>query len=358
MAKSSRVAWFAEDQVLTAVRLEPALVLLVFSICAWLAYKIFLRAVSHDRHLLFRQEFRSLSFHVVVGSAMFGVYEFLKIAVDEFGLYESVVPYFGLLVIASASIVLVKIIRIIAFEYLFLLHMKVGVPALLVNILTLIMSIVIGGWYLTHFFSVDLTPLLATSAIFSIVLGLAMQDTLGNLFAAISLQIDKPFELGDWIEVRGSFEKIAGQVQEVTWRATVLLAITDELITIPNRLMAQSQIMNFSGRRPFFRSHTFRIPYDAPLDTAKIVLLSSISSVPGVSRHPRPVVFVSETTESWVQLRVSYTISDYGSQWGIADKFLTRALADLAEAGVPLAAPRLEVDAEIASESSQPKASA
>ncbi len=340
-----RIPLFAEEQVLATVQLEPALVILCLAALTWLTYKILLRNVSRERHHMFRNYFRNLIGHLVIGTMLFGLYEVIRATSEAFNVVSIVLPYLGLITIIWALIIIIRILRIGAFIVLFFQSMKAGVPLLLVNILTLLASIVMGGWFLSRFLEVNLMPLLATSAILSIVLGLALQDTLGNLFAAIALQIDKPFELGDWIEVKNGSEKIVGQVEEISWRSTLLLAITDELVTIPNRNLAQWQICNFSGRkRSFIRSHTFRIPYGEQLTTARQILLLVAADTPGVSRHPPPVVIITETTESWIALKVVYNIVDYGAQYGIADHFLTTALAALDEAGIRLATTRLLVE--------------
>ena len=72
-----------------------------------------------------------------------------------------------------------------------------------------------------------------------------MQDTLGNLFAGVALQFDKPYEIGDWIEIHNSGQKWVGQIYEITWRATLLIGFVEEFITVPNRVMGQSEISNF-----------------------------------------------------------------------------------------------------------------
>src|SRR5262249_25507055 len=148
-----------------------------------------------------------------------------------------------------------KTCRILLFEYLFLSHMRAGVPLLLVNLFTLLLTLVMGGWLCTAIFDVKLGPLLATSAIFSVVLGLALQDTLGKRFAGVAMQFDKPYEIGDWIEIMLNGQKWVGQVQEISWRATVMVGISDEHISVPNRLMGQTQISNFATtKRPIWRS--------------------------------------------------------------------------------------------------------
>ena len=263
--------------------------------------------------------------------------------VDEPGAFVShFLPYVGLLSILCGLTVLVKTTRILVLEYLFLGHMTVGVPLLLINIFTLVLSIILGGWVATEIFAVKLAPLLATSAIFSVVLGLALQDTLGNLFAGVALQFDKPYELGDWIEIQSTGQKWVGQVQEISWRATNLLGLSDESITIPNRVLAAAQVSNFSTRfRPIVRSQVFRIPFGSPNDKVKEMLILAAAKVPAIRRNPAPLVLITETTESWATFKLIYFIDDYGSQFSIADKIISNSLEALEQSGVPLASTRL-----------------
>ena len=72
--------------------------------------------------------------------------------------------------------------------------------------------------------------LLTTSAVGAVVVGFALQDTLGNLFAGLAIQIEKPFRVGHWMQV-GERE---GQVQEITWRATKLRTKAGQFLIVPN----------------------------------------------------------------------------------------------------------------------------
>lgn len=67
---------------------------------------------------------------------------------------------------------------------------------------------------------------------FSLILGLALQDTLGNLFAGVALQLDKPYEIGDWIEISPRAQVWVGQVEEISWRATTMIGLFDELLVL------------------------------------------------------------------------------------------------------------------------------
>lgn len=343
--ENSNLTLIAEKQIAASVRLEPVVILLALALASWLYYRFAMKRVSTERHRLFRAQFSNLVNHLVIGFLWFLAYEALNTWVDKSFWLSKAQVYAGLFAVIAGGIVFIKILRIIAFEYLFTTSGKAGVPALLVNILTLITSLLMVAWIMTKIFEIRLAPLMATSALLSIVLGLALQDTLGNLFAAVALQFDKPFDLGDWIEIRDGTNKIAGQVQEVSWRATVLLAVTDEIIVVPNRTMAQSQIYNFAGReRSFLRSHVFRISLSGDIEKAKSVLVKTALATEGVLSDPAPVAIIMATTESWIEMKLVYNIHNYGSQFGISDRFLSAAIANLRAEGITLAGNRLAIE--------------
>jgi small-conductance mechanosensitive channel len=341
--------WIPIERIEAFIQLEP--VLLIFGLAAGslVVYKLLLRAVSQERHRNLRKLFGNLAAHLGIWVALLLVYLFFHNVADDWlplskDASTRLSSYVGLLTLFSGATVFVKTWRILVWEYLFLGHMKVGVPLLLVNIFTLLLSITLGGWIITEIFNVRLAPLLATSAIFSIILGLALQDTLGNLFAGVALTFDKPYEIGDWIEVQTGPQKWIGQVNEISWRATVLIGLSDESLTIPNRVMAQAQISNFSVKtRPFIRSQMFRVAYGSDLEKVRKCLLESVTGVAAVRSHPAPLVLIIETHESWIPCKLVYFIDDYGSQFSVADRVITSALESLDKAGIRLAPPRLSI---------------
>ena len=84
--------------------------------------------------------------------------------------------------------------------------------------------------------------LLTTSAVGAVVVGFALQDTLGNAFAGLAIQSERPFKVGHWIKV-GDFE---GRVAEITWRATKLRTKAGNFVIVPNNIVAKEAITNYS----------------------------------------------------------------------------------------------------------------
>jgi small-conductance mechanosensitive channel len=198
------------------------------------------------------------------------------------------------------------------------------------------------GWIGAEILNIRLTPILATSAIFSLVLGLALQDTLGNLFAGVALQFDKPYEIGDWIEIQSSGQKWVGQVNEISWRATVLTSFTDETIIVPNRVISQAQISNFSTKvQPIIRTQVYRFAFGVNIQKVKDTLQRSALEIEEIRKAPLPLVRIAETTESWISFKLVYYIDDYGRQFAISDRLYSNCLIHLKNAELELAGHRL-----------------
>lgn len=97
-----------------------------------------------------------------------------------------------------------------------------------------------------HVSGMDITPLLATTSVASLVLGLALQQPLSNLFAGLILHLDRPFKEDDWILV-GQRE---GQILELGWRSTRLRMLSGDVLILPNNTLLGAEIQNFSAPTP------------------------------------------------------------------------------------------------------------
>ncbi|QLY27172.1 mechanosensitive ion channel family protein [Bdellovibrio sp. KM01] len=311
---------------------------------AWLFYKFFLKEVSDERHKSIRNHFRILLRHFVILSFLFVLFIFMQSSEAQLGSINRFTPYVAVMTFIWANVVFVKTARLMVLQYLFLGSMKHGVPLLLVNIFSLIMSIALLFWGINRIFGLELGPLLATSAAASVILGLALQDTLGNLFAGISLQLDRNFEIGDWLEIVNGIQKATGQVKEISWRSTTLIGFSDEVITFSNRFMANAQISNFSPPdNPILRRQIFRLAYGANIDLAKQILEKVVAGIGEVRGIPAPWAYVSDANENWVELKIIYFIDHYSAQYSIGDKVYTRGIAELTSAGVKLARQVVEI---------------
>jgi small-conductance mechanosensitive channel len=322
-------------QLYQLLDLEPFIIITALIFLAWVFYKLFLREATKQRHKSLQANFNSVFKHYLILIVFFSLYWLVyQNGNPDWSLGRSL-PYVALLTYFWGILVFVKTCRLIILQYLFLGSMKSGVPIVIVNLFSLLISMVILLWSFSHLFGIQLGPLLATSAAFSIILGLALQDTLGNLFAGISLQLDKSFEIGDWLEVMIGSSKVVGQVNEITWRATLLSGWSDEVITIPNRTIANAQISNYqAGDVPIVRSQSFRFPYTVNSELVRETLVNSLQKVSRVRKDLNPICYISENTDSWVTFKLVYYIDSYGAQFVIGDQVTEKALIALRDQNI------------------------
>ncbi|MFN8945971.1 MAG: mechanosensitive ion channel family protein [Pseudobdellovibrionaceae bacterium] len=327
---------------------EPFVLIALTLLINWLFYRFFLQNVSEERHRNLRQHFQFLIRQFVVLTVLFGGFVFIKGISDQPGhgipQLTLLLPYLGVLSLTWGILLFVRSSRLAVLQYLFLQSMKAGVPLLLVNIFSLVLTVVLFFWAIYTVFGVQLTPLLATSAAVSIILGLALQDTLGNLIAGISMQLDQSFEIGDWLEIQMGMQKIIGQVKEISWRSTSLVGLSDEKIILPNRFVSGAQISNFSSDDiPMVRSLFFRFEFTADIELAKKTLERAAQEISDIRGIPAPLAYVNEVTESWISVKILYFIDDYGAQFLIGDKVYRKAIDALSTNGIRLAHSQLDV---------------
>lgn len=196
------------------------------------------------------------------------------------------------------------------------------VPKLLREVARLILIMIGCGVALSSVWHVDLGRFLAALGVGSIVLGLALQEPLGNLFSGLILTFERPFELGDVIEMGNK----TGEVVEVNWRSVHLLNGTD-LMVIPNSHLAKNHFANFS-RPSSLAVDSLELTFSnrEPPNRVKQIILDVVWGLPSVLQQPGPKVrTVSHNPAlSAITYKVSFYSDDHKNLGTIRDELLTR----------------------------------
>jgi small-conductance mechanosensitive channel len=119
------------------------------------------------------------------------------------------------------------------------------IPRILQDLVQGIAYFIVAAIVLTRS-DVDVTRVFTASVLTTAVLGLALQDTLGNVMAGLALQLERDFEVGDWINVGDRAAPLVGRIREVRWRATTITTKNGDLMLIPNSAITRAMITNFS----------------------------------------------------------------------------------------------------------------
>ncbi len=169
-----------------------------------------------------------------------------------------------------------------------------------------------------RFVGVEPGSLLTTSALLTAVVGLSLQDTLGNLFAGLSIQVQRPFQVGDWIQFDPD-PRLIGRVIEINWRATTVLTNDEMEIIVPNGTLAKAPIRNYTKPSPLSRrSVEVSCSYDVAPSRVRDTILGALGGLPDVLRKPAPLVLAWHFGQSGVDYVVQY----------YTDKFANREISD------------------------------
>jgi CRP-like cAMP-binding protein len=168
------------------------------------------------------------------------------------------------------------------------------------------------------------------------VIGLALQDTLGNVFAGLSLQMERPFQVGDWISF-GAFE---GTVHDVSWRATQFRTRNNDLVTVPNSTLSKESFVNYSSpSRVSGRLVEIGLHYRHPPAQVKSLLIEACTQVPQILRDPKPLVRLKSFDAYSIIYQVKFWIDDFNAVLDIEEAYRTVLWYALAREGVEIPYP-------------------
>ena len=222
----------------------------------------------------------------------------------------------------------------------------VKMPRFIFNIFALLIIVAIFLYCLNKVFDQDLSGLLVTSTVVSAVIGLSLQDTLTNLFAGVSLQIEAPFNIDDWVNLGGYEGKIVSQ----NWRTLTLLTRENHRVSLPNKTVAEEKIINYS--RPTKRQiHSFFVDldYSHPPNLVKKAISELLDEIPEVSIDHRAYPYVVSYESSGIKYCLKYWIEDYADVITIQDIVLSRLWYKLRRNNIKIPYPTSEIHLELES---------
>lgn len=190
---------------------------------------------------------------------------------------------------------------------------------------------------------VDPGSILTTSALLTAAVALSMQETLGNLVAGLAIQMQRPFDVDDWIQFDADPAHI-GRVLEINWRATKLLTLESFEVIVPNGTLAKAPIINFTKPTPAVRrSIYFQAPPDVPPHVVRSAVLGALPEVDGVLEQPAPTILISKFEGGNLEYWVRYHTGEFQRRDVIDSTVRERIWYALRRAGVPLGLPNRNV---------------
>ena len=190
-------------------------------------------------------------------------------------------------------------------------------------------------------FKEPVSTLLATSGVLAIVLGLALQNTLGDVFAGLAINIERPFGAGDWITLA---DQVSGQVMQVNWRATRLRTWSHDMIVVPNSVASRSIVTNHSRPKGPHRC-IVRLRVDVAIAPARVLktLTAAATSSPDVAHGTVPLAYACAITDSLVDYELAFAVESFASTPAATSDILSRLVEAFSASDIPIGALALNV---------------
>ncbi len=219
-------------------------------------------------------------------------------------------------------------------------RLRLPTPPILQDVLVAVASVVVAVMVASRA-NVNLSGLIATSAVLTAVLGFSLQDVIGNIAGGLALQMDSALEAGDWVKVGD----VTGRVVEVRWRHTAIETRNWETVLIPNAVLMRSQVTLLARRqgqaRLLRRWVYFNVDWRyQPSDVVAVVETAVRSAeLARVAKEPPPNCVLMDMSDTFGKYAVRYWLSDLSADDGTDSEVRTCVYFALQRAEMPQAIP-------------------
>jgi small-conductance mechanosensitive channel len=213
---------------------------------------------------------------------------------------------------------------------------RANVPSLFRDLVRSVLVGIGGALIYSGIWGQELSGALTALGVGSLVIGLALQEPLGNVFSGLMLLFESPVALGEWIEV----DSKRGRVVEMNWRAVNMETATRETIVVPNSALYKTSFANLSRPTPL-RTLAVELSFgynDAP-SLVKRVLSELARETPGVLADPPPEVFTMKYADFAINYEVRLSVTRQEEVTGVRDEFMTRVWYAAQRAGLTIPYP-------------------
>lgn len=221
----------------------------------------------------------------------------------------------------------------------------IQVPAMLVTLTEILITLVTLAIIVTGVYGYSFTALLATSTVLIGVAGFAVQKMIADFFAGIALSLERPYSIGDWLQLETGGP--IGRVVEFGWRSTRTVTTDNITIVIPNSRLAERTFMNYSRPEAHFRDRIrITLPHDVTTHQGQRILLGAVNQIDEIASLPgKASVTIEEYDTRGVVWILIYHVPDGSRLMALRFMVHQNILRNLHYAGIriPVAAQEVRV---------------
>jgi small-conductance mechanosensitive channel/CRP-like cAMP-binding protein len=189
--------------------------------------------------------------------------------------------------------------------------------------------------------NVDLSGIVATSAVVTAVIGFSLQDTLGNIMGGMALQMERSIAVNDWIRVND----VEGIVREIRWRQTSIETRNWDTVVIPNSQLMKTQVTVLGRRSGKPKLHRMWVRFNVDFRSTPTRVMENVlaalrsEAIPGVASDPPPDCILMSFEDSYASYATRYWLTDFAQDEPTSSEVRTRIFFALQRAGIHLSIP-------------------
>jgi small-conductance mechanosensitive channel len=216
-----------------------------------------------------------------------------------------------------------------------------GVPTTLFKTVTGIIVYLLGFLIILDYLRISITPILTALGVGGVAIALALHDTLSDLFSGIHILLTKKIRPGDYIRIESGAE---GYVLDITWRNTIIKALPNNMIIVPNSKLAQSIVTNFHlPEKEMSVLVDVGVSYESDLprveQVTKDVAREIMKTISGGVPDFEPMIRYHTFDDSSIKFSVVLRGKEFVDQFLIKHEFVKRLLARFREEGIKIPFP-------------------
>ena len=232
---------------------------------------------------------------------------FVPSLLPQFTVEDSADPHIRAAALLTATFVVISFVRHFIFDSRKRAD-SASLPKFISQVVSIVIFLVAVGIIVRFIYGQDVPGLLAGAGVVGLVLGLALQDTLGNLFSGFAIYFGGQFKADDWLLIDGHH----AQIVEINWRSTRLRTIDDIYLDIPNSNITKQTVINYDYPSKLHAMLLeIGLEYDVPPAKVKQVLVDTALSCQHVLREPAPNVYLKEFGNWAITYELRFWINDH-----------------------------------------------
>lgn len=221
---------------------------------------------------------------------------------DIRGIFGPELKYLRFLATIPIIVLVVRVVDALLFDVFVARRRRERAPTLLRQIISIALYVILFVWVLGVIIGRPITGFLLGGTVAAAVLGLALQDTLGNLFAGISIHVERTYQVGDLIRSGD----LIGVVEWASWRATKIRTFNNNVVVVPNALLARERLEVFARDNLNARLVPVLVGYEFPPARVISVLERAVRNLEWISSEIPAIARVAGFAENGLQYEVKY----------------------------------------------------